>query len=90
MEWGGECVCETGRGGEGGQGRSHNEACVCLTVGHGGWGGQSGGDGGVGQYCVVGLVRVGGGEAVFDGRLVGGARRGGAGAFYKLVSVVVY
>ena len=31
-----------------------------------------------------------GGEAVFDGRLVGGARRGGAGAFYKLVSVVVY
>ena len=28
--------------GQGGQGRSHNEACVCLTVGHGGWGGRSG------------------------------------------------
>ena len=62
---------------QGRQGRSHNEACVCLTVGHGGWGGQSGGDGGVGQYCVVGLVRVGGGgrfltEGLWEGRGGGG------------------
>ena len=34
----GVCVCETGRGGEGGQGRSHNEACVCPAVRRAGFG----------------------------------------------------
>ena len=50
--------------GQGGQGRSHNEACVCLTVGHGGWGGglDQWRDGGAGRYCAMdGACASGGG-----------------------------
>ena len=50
--------------GQGRQGRSHNEACVCPTVGRGGWGG-AGWRGTAGRYCAVGL-RVGVEGAAFS------------------------
>ena len=59
--------------GQRGQGRSHKEACVCPTVGHGGGrGGRTGGTAGRGDTARWGL-RVGG-----FGRERGG-RGGGVG-----------